>query len=278
VGKFGIIMIVRDESDIIERNLRFHAHQGFDHFAIMDNNSIDGTRDIISDLSKVIPITVLDQAETDFRQDVWASLLAECLTQKKIDVACCIDADEFVSGQGAPLKEVAAGVRCPVAIPRQNIVPSQADRLRVAEDPLWARFRVARPFEARLPIMFRKMPGKMLFPLRGLRSIARGNHDVEHEIAERLVLDKALIRHFPVPKFERFMMKLEHARERFRQERGVSEGVSWHIRRWLALKDSGSIEEEYSSFFVNDRDANLYLADGTIVEDNFSKGLSMGSE
>ncbi|TIT03269.1 MAG: hypothetical protein E5W87_06080 [Mesorhizobium sp.] len=267
-------MIVRDEADVIEKNLKFHASQGFDHFAIMDNLSADGTRDIIEELSKDIPISILSQADTDYRQDVWAGILAECLSQRGIDFAISLDADEFISGFGSTFKEIADELQCPLICPRHNMVPLKAELSEFAKNPLLAaRYRVARPFPTQLPILLRRMPGKMLFPLRGLRSIARGNHSIEHEIGERAVSEHALIRHFPVRTYDHFLAKLEQARVRFRQEQDVHPNTSWHIRRWLALKDDGLLEEEYASFFVNDSDIDKYLLEGAIVEDLFSSKL-----
>lgn len=268
-------MIVRDEADLIEKNIRFHAKQGFDYFAIMDNASTDGTRDILEDLSKNIPMRILSQRDTDYRQDAWAGSLAERLSQRGIDIAISLDADEFISGlTSSTFKEIATRLQHPVMCPRHNMVPLKAELSEFAKGSLLAtRYRVARPLPTQLPIMLRRMPGKMLFPLRGLRSIARGNHSIEHEIGKRAVSDDALIRHFPVRTYDRFLVKLEQARARFRQERDVSETTSWHIRRWLELMDFGIIENEYKSFFVDGNDIHTYLNDGTIVEDLFSRSL-----
>ncbi|AZO63870.1 glycosyltransferase family 2 protein [Mesorhizobium mediterraneum] len=267
-------MIVRDEADVIEKNLRFHESQGFDYFGIIDNLSTDGTRDIIEDLSKDIPMTILSEENTDYRQDVWAGRLAECLSQRGIDLAISLDADEFISGLGSTFKEIADELQCPLMCPRHNMVPLKAEFSEFAKNPLLAaRYRVARPLSTQLPIMLRSMPGKMLFPLQGLRSIARGNHSIEHEIGERSVSDRALIRHFPVRTYDHFLKKLEQARARFRQEQDAHQNTSWHIRRWLSLKDDGFIENEYASFFVGENDMKMYLSDGTIVEDLFSNML-----
>ena len=41
-------MKVRDEEDVIEDNLRFHAAMGVDFFVVMDNGSVDRTGEILA--------------------------------------------------------------------------------------------------------------------------------------------------------------------------------------------------------------------------------------
>jgi hypothetical protein len=225
-------------------------------------------------ISAELPVSIFSRPESDFRQDVWASELAGYLIGRGIDWATNIDADEFISGSGATLKTVVDGLAGPVSCIRQNMLPLDTERPKLSANSLApARYRVANPLASRLPIMLRRMPGKMLFPLRGLRSIARGNHDVAHDVSERKDSDRILIRHFPVRSRERFLVKLDSARERFRQERNVSPNTSWHLRRWLDIQDQQAIEKEYYSFFISLENSIKYLNDRTIVEDPFVESI-----
>lgn len=273
----GMILIVRDEIDLIERNLAFHLQRGIDEFAVMDNASTDGTRDILSSLSKRMPITIFDQPATDYRQDIWATELARYLKERGIDWAISLDADEFLCNEKSNLKDVVAAQEFPTILERKNVLPLEVEQSTVFENPLSARYCVTNPLSTQLPIMFRKMPGKILFPLRGLRSVARGNHQIEHETQQRTTTNEAMIRHFPVPSFPRFLLKLNHAGERFRQEQNVSTDTSWHIRRWLEILSEGDIEEEYRSFFIPRAKLEQYLADKTIEPDLFAETIERHS-
>ncbi|PDQ18278.1 hypothetical protein CN311_25490 [Mesorhizobium sanjuanii] len=263
-------MIVRDEVDIIEKNIRFHAEIGFEHFAIIDNMSVDGTTEVINEISKEIPMTIIYKKETDYRQDIWATEMANNLYKAGMDYGISLDADEIISSSGATIKEGMVDVPMPVLIPRQNMLPRRGSEDAVSANPfVAARYRVSGPISSPLPIMLRKMPGKMFFPLRGLRSIGRGNHEVEHEVSDRGVSDSTLIRHFPVRSYAHFLTKLSHARARFRQERDVPPAVSWHLRRWLRLQDEGGIEEEYNSFYLSGDHVSEGIKSGMIEEEDF---------
>jgi hypothetical protein len=43
--KIIMTILVKDEIDIIERNIKVHSKLGVDAFVVMDNNSTDGTRE-----------------------------------------------------------------------------------------------------------------------------------------------------------------------------------------------------------------------------------------
>ena len=45
--RLAMTLLVRDEADIIEANLRYHRAQGVDFFVVGDNGSEDGTLEIL---------------------------------------------------------------------------------------------------------------------------------------------------------------------------------------------------------------------------------------
>jgi len=77
-NSFRLVMtiLVRDEADIIEANIRTHASLGVDAFAIMDNGSTDGTREILSKLQKEFEIIIIDE-KGNYNQAKWMKLLAK---------------------------------------------------------------------------------------------------------------------------------------------------------------------------------------------------------
>ena len=64
--KLGLITKVKNEADIIEYFLRYHA-QFFDSILVIDNGSIDGTYEIINSLiDEGLPIMLIDEAASEF--------------------------------------------------------------------------------------------------------------------------------------------------------------------------------------------------------------------
>ena len=63
-GPIAMLMLVRDEIDIIEQNIEFHLRFGIENFVVTDNGSVDGTRDILGDFKRRLgkSIVIIDDA------------------------------------------------------------------------------------------------------------------------------------------------------------------------------------------------------------------------
>jgi hypothetical protein len=152
-----------------------------------------------------------------------------------------------------------------------------AARYRVCK-PLGIETRTGADEESEYPAMLRTCQAKIIAPLDGLKSIARGCHVVQHERAARGVLAGALIRHFPIRSRKKFAQKLVFARQRFATELGVPANISWHIRKWVRQEEMGAFDREYESYFLDPETAARLKAAGTIVEDTFGRDLAYGRE
>ena len=64
-------LLIKDEADVIEQNIRVHAALGVDSFVVMDNGSTDGTTDIIRRLQSEYPITLIERPALDYQQSNW---------------------------------------------------------------------------------------------------------------------------------------------------------------------------------------------------------------
>ena len=88
-------MLVRNESDILESNIRYHASKGVDTFTVMDHLSTDETPQILERLAKEFDITILRQEDTAFRQDRWMTEMGKSSADAGADWIINNDADEF---------------------------------------------------------------------------------------------------------------------------------------------------------------------------------------
>jgi cellulose synthase/poly-beta-1,6-N-acetylglucosamine synthase-like glycosyltransferase len=98
-------ILVKDEIDIIETNIRTHANLGVDAFVVMDNNSTDGTREKLEELKKEFEITIIDEKGL-YNQARWMKKLSN--SAKKIynpDWVINNDADEFWLPKEGTIKE-----------------------------------------------------------------------------------------------------------------------------------------------------------------------------
>lgn len=225
----------------------------------------------------------MDQPDLSFRQVEWATQLAQTLAVHGVDWGIRIDADEFITLREGKLRESIAELDHPILCRRENVLPLAS----VCQEPTYhtlkdSYLRVARPLgtypfgaaetSSPFPVAFRSLPGKVLFPLKGLVQVGAGNHRVEHQRPTQSC-HELLIRHFPVRRFDQFLRRLDHWEERF-QLNAPSGDTSIHIRRWLKLRKSGQLESDYNAFSIPDAVVQSYLQRGILVEDFFGRDLN----
>src|SRR5690349_14687858 len=83
-GPIAMLMLVRDEVDIIEYNIDFHLRMGIEQFVVTDNGSVDGTRDILADFQRRLgkAIVIIDDAEPAHHQSVRVDRMVQVAKQE----------------------------------------------------------------------------------------------------------------------------------------------------------------------------------------------------
>ena len=133
-------LVVRNEADVIEANLRAHRALGVDFFCVLDNGSTDGTAAILDRWreSGLVHVTTDPDADTDEVFLEWPTRLARlAATEFGADWVINNDADEFWYPLSGDLKGAFATVRDDMhglLAPRLEFVP-RAD----GAEPFWER-------------------------------------------------------------------------------------------------------------------------------------------
>ena len=80
--KLIMTLLVRDEEDIIEKNIRFHLNHGVDFIIATDNGSVDGTRDILKKYESKGVLHLIDEEIQDFSQAEWVNRMGKLAYEK----------------------------------------------------------------------------------------------------------------------------------------------------------------------------------------------------
>jgi Glycosyl transferase family 2 len=110
--KVVMTLLLRDEEDIIDSMLAFHLNAGVDFVIAMDNNSVDGTTEILESYERGGQLHLIRQPELDhFEQGEWVTQMARMAAiDFGADWIINADADEFWWPRGGTLKDVFAAV------------------------------------------------------------------------------------------------------------------------------------------------------------------------
>ncbi len=278
-------LLVKNEVDIIEANIRVHAALGVDSFVVMDHMSTDGTREILDSLRAEYEMHIVDQHDPIYKQSKWMTGLAFHARDKfGADWVVSNDADEFWLPQGdKSLKEVLAFKGSCVTCDRFNMVldPSAMDegykfydsKIRV-DNPIFYRFgHLDRDSVA---VLLAKIDPKAIVNPNGLIKMKGGNHGAKHiakifeyrKPYDRIKkFDKINVYHYPVRSYDHFESSIRHRKNLLENDRNVRMGS--HYKRWVEIYNKGMLREEYFKFIISEDELKVLKKFGVIVDDEY---------
>ncbi len=285
--RVAAIMMIRDEGDIIEANIRHHARLGVDHFVILDHGSDDATADILRALTdEGLPLTVLAYArDAEIELAQWYAALFAEVRARHADIVLQIDGDEFwhlTTGSFATL-DWSVPV---ITAPRFNMF---APRAAVGSTESAARthvYRARRPFppddyrsrvirgdrEIALdyPVHMVRLEPKVVFRLRDMAEIMTAGHGIISHSGQMLQPKpdgSATIFHYPLRSFEQFARKVAAFGAFFESHPELHRGLSWETRYLWELGGPEALERSFLVCFPDETELRRLLDDGLLVRD-----------
>jgi len=273
--RLSMNLLVKNEADIIEDNIRYHATQGVDCFVIMDNGSTDGTKEIVERLQKEFEIHLIDRPVKDYQQSNWKSEMA-FVSRKllKADWSIANDADEFWVSDSGNLKNSLSHWGSIVECKRINMVPDEG--FHTADfDYLDSPYRVNLPIYNRdaklidddnLSIQLGKINGKVIVNNHGLIRVKGGNHRAWHWWAKinQAPTSSIKVYHYPIRSKQHFV---EHIENRSKLLASGVKKMGDHYRRWVRFYDEGRIDEELDRLVLKKSDSEVLEKFGVVKRD-----------
>lgn len=229
---FGIAL-VRDEADIIEHTVS-HMLREVDHVMVLDNRSVDGTREILEGLG----VEVIDDDNPAHYQSRKISWLACQAAARGAEWVVPFDADEaWISPHGriadvlAPLSDAIA----PALI--FNHRPTGADP--DDPDPM-----TRMGWRSRDPLRLHKVACRTVLPV----TIGEGNH-VAHYPTPSLVHDLLVVHHYPYRSDAQFVSKVRNGAAALAAAPDLPEGTGAHWRQYGRHLDENGPEALVADVF-----------------------------
>ncbi len=183
-GRLVMLLLVRDEADILRENILFHLNRGVDHVVVTDNLSTDGTTAIVEEFQKQGVASLLREGADDYDQGVWMTRMAYFATERcGADWVLLNDADEFWFPGTGNLKDELVSDADVVLARRQNMVPGPVG---VGPHPLLNNFlaiKRTRGSDSLAPSLAAPIGPKAIYRAHGISHIEQGNHAVRYHKA-----------------------------------------------------------------------------------------------
>lgn len=263
--KLVMTLLVRDEEDIVDANLRFHLNQGVDFVIATDNRSVDGTADILKGYEQAGCLQYIHEPSDDYSQARWVTRMARlAATEHRADWVINADADEFWWPKSGDLKAALGQVPNDdgfVSARRVNFIPrppgegQPLDRMTVRE---------VRSLNA----MGRPLPAKVCH--RGLAEIevAQGNHQVTAGgLGSQAQTEPIVILHFPLRSYRQFESKIVSGGRAYEANVHLPEHVGSTWRKLYDTWKEGGLEAHYQDQQLDGQAIEAGIAAGDLILD-----------
>lgn len=294
--RIAMSILVRDEADIIEANIRHHAKLGVSRFIVTDNSSVDGTRQILNKLSREYDLTIIDEPAKTIDQDLWVTRMAEVLKEEQsADWVINNDADEFwLAPEHSSLAKAVqseldacddANLIGVIYCPRFNMVTAQEvvtgkeyqfsnNHFKVVTD--WKNAAADLNIDTTSDnaaallgdgqhVIIRTLSGKVITRLEGLESVAMGNHSAKHAL-QQLDARCLEIAHYPIRTFEQFQRKVVNYGSAIKNNDRFGPQISLHLRLWYESEQQGNLRQVYDSIVLPESTLQALVEQGVLAK------------
>jgi hypothetical protein len=264
-GTLAMTLVVRDEADIIEANLRYHLAQGVDFIYAIDHNSADATPDILRRFEQMGVLRMFREEGDVHDQAPRVTRLAR-LAHDELGADWVInnDADEFWWPALGNLKDVLCAVPDPYGVViarRHDFIPRPEETGTFDQRMVW------RHAVSRTPT------GGELGPKAAHRGcvdivVAPGNHEIyAPPLAQAPLLPLIEVLHFPARTYEQFARKTLNTGRGYKLLPGRDAGIGIAKLELLECLERGELRDYYERWALSGAELARSVDEGSVVHD-----------
>lgn len=262
-------LLVRDEEEILEANMRYHLEQGIDHIIVTDNLSSDRSREIIQSFVSQGVATYLLEDSDAYSQSRWVTRMARMACEIfHADWVVHSDADEFWMPVGHQNLATFFS-RCQewniIEARRHDFVCVQDETVNCKPVPFWERMTYRKTVS--LNPLGNPLPPKVAHRPAANAVVADGNHAVSGIETPRKLKEGLEILHFPLRSRSQYINKIRVGGRALKNntELPLNVGATWR-KQYEELQKTGCLSFLESSI-VNTEELKALISSGAVVED-----------
>jgi hypothetical protein len=258
-------LVVRDEEEVLERNLDYHFAQGVDFALVTDHDSSDGTPEILERYAREGRVRVFTERGAGHDQARRVTRMARiAAVEHDADWVINNDADEFWWPQLGSLRDAFAAIPAEygqIEVRRRNFLPRPDD---------------GQPFFRRMVYREAASLNPSALPLEAKVAhrgdpevvVAAGNHRLLTNGLRPLPLAELVeIFHMPMRTYEQFEHKVVQIGEGYENLPDRAEGDGRDQLKLLEVYRAGRLREYFDSYVHSPQELAEAIDRGTVVVD-----------
>jgi predicted O-methyltransferase YrrM len=298
-GRVALFMFARDEEELVEENIRFHAEGGFDPIYVLNHGSVDRTGEILEGLAREGLVRLL-RVEREYFSSVELLLQEVGVLARRESGAgwmAVVDADEFWVPRSGDVRDSLRGEGPGFLVERFEMMPPRslegATGAPFFEGADLRALQVPAPVELDFPGAVREhstrdaarswrrrhdIPAfpylprcttKVLVRTAGLQEVGLGAHMARHEHGdlEALPAEELRIHHYAVRGMAQMRAKVAKHLQLLADRPDLPYYVNWHLRFLEHFFDEQELEEYLLRAFPDPDAACRLEAAGALVRD-----------
>lgn len=257
-------LLVRDEDDILEANMRYHLEKGVDHIIVTDNLSVDGTAGIVDDFVKQGVASYIHEPDDTYSQSRWVTRMAH-MAHRDLGAKWVMhsDADEFwMTPECGDLRKYFNAVlfHNVIQAPRHDFICLEGE-----DTPFWQRM-IYRQTKSLNPLG-KPLPPKITHRASARVKVAQGNHAVSGLFWKRQLNSDLEILHFPLRSRNQYLQKIRNGGKAYANntELAKTAGATWR-KQYAELMETGQLAYVEDNI-VSPQARDQKLAQGEICQD-----------
>lgn len=257
-------LLVRDEDDILDANIRYHLAHGVDHIIVTDNLSVDNSAEIVQRYVRQGVATYIEEREDNYAQSEWVTRMTAMAQEAGAKWIMHTDADEFwITPERTSLKDWFAKLSWPnvISAERHDFLCLEEDRF-----PFWQRMIYRKSYSTNP--LGRPLPPKVAHRAAEGLVVAQGNHSVSGFRPVRAGASNLEILHFPLRSRTQYIRKIKNGGRAYENNNKLSKSVgdTWR-QQYTELQKTGTLAFVEDNILTAEALAQM-LANKTAVKDH----------
>ena len=275
--KLIMTLVVKNEEEILEKNIRFHKEMGVDGFIVTNHDSTDNTSKILDKLqAEGLVLQVLYKDSPNHQHHIWVNEMVKIAKNKyKADWIINADADEFYYSKDLDLKNSiykysSSGVNA-LWVDSTMVFPQDVDNFW--ENKFWGtkRFQEFENEKYNIP-KNRKFENfnriivcpKIIHSTKGFISTTDGNHFIKMNNLKQVPCSNIILYHYHVRNYKGFESKIKRWID---SAKYMPDYQGDHVKEMITIYKEGKLQERFNDFY-GEETLNFLTNLGMISIDN----------